>query len=1097
MNKTLFILLLLNCLFIACKQPDTFVFKKRTSQETGITFANRLINTPELNILNYLYYYNGAGVIAADFNNDGLIDLYCAGNQVENVLYLNKGNLKFKAIEMPAQPKELGNWTTGVTQVDINNDGLLDIYVCVAAGYRSLKGRNLLYVNQGMDKDGIPSFKELAKDYGLDFSGLSTKAAFFDYDKDGDLDMFLLNHSVHPNINYGRGEQRSTFDTISGDRLFTNTNGYFTDTSKEVGIFQGKSGYGLGLSISDVNNDGYPDIYVGNDFFENDYLYINQQDGTFKEVISLNDQMLGHTTHFSMGNAIADINNDCFTDIVSLDMLPEDLKTYKASGLEYAYPIYQQYLKNGFAPQFMQNTLHLNNKGINFSEIGNLSGISATEWSWGALLADFDNDGYKDLFISNGIKGATNDMDYMNFIANAEIQKRIDMGMKNSDMPLIEEIPEKKVPNYFFKNNGNLTFTDVSALWMNQEPTFSNGCTFADLDNDGDLDIIINNIDEELHILENTLKKSNYLKIQLIGAKENPFAIGSKIYLYTKSGVQLLEHFTTNGYLSSSSNQLLFGLGPDPYIDSLKIIWPDTKVEKRVNVKGNQKITLDHFSSSLTNTHTKTSTLTIPSIPIRGVDFVHQERPTLDFNKEPLIPFVSSNEGPTISVTDVNNDGLDDFFIGGAKAQASQLYIQAPSGAFTLSQDSLFFKAAINEDVASIFFDANSNGLNDLLVASGGNEFLNGTPLNPRLYINTNGSFVRDSLAFNEIEVNASKITVNDFDADGDYDVVITADQVPSNYGRTPEHFFFINNGNGTFTNAIDSIAPALKTIGNVKDMAWADVNGDGKDDLIVVGHWMPIALFLNDGNALKLHETPALKDTNGWWNSVTIADVNNDGHPDFVCGNWGLNTKFKASLKQPITLYNHDFDNNGQIDPIITYFHKELETPFASKDELTKQLPYLNKKFLSYSDFASALIRDLFDPSSLNEATKKYVYELQSTIFINDGKGQFTKQPLPKIAQISSINAIYADDFNGDGFKDLLIVGNNFEISTQLGRLDALHGLILYHSQTNKMPFESDFKTLQINGASREIHKIKIKGLETFLIGRNNDSPFFYRYSN
>lgn len=1097
MNKSQTILFIFICLFIGCKKDENRLFNKRSSDETGVNFTNRLTSTPQLNILNYLYFYNGAGVITADFNNDGLIDLYCAGNQVESILYLNKGNLKFEAVDMTSQHKELGSWTTGVTQVDINNDGLLDIYVCKASGYRALEGRNLLYVNQGIDTNGTPSFKEQAKEYGLDFSGLSTKAVFFDYDKDGDLDMYLLNHSVHPNITYGKGEQRSTFDSISGDRLFTNTNGYFEDTSTEAGIYQGKSGYGLGISISDLNNDGYPDIYVGNDFFENDYLYINQKDGTFKELISNNDLHLGHTTHFSMGNAIADLNNDSYTDIVSLDMLPEDLTTYKTSGLEYAYPIYQQYIRNGFAPQFMQNTLHLNHQGNNFSEIGNLSGISATEWSWGALLADFDNDGYKDLFVSNGIKGATNDMDYMNFIANAEIQRRIDAGMKNTDMPLIKEIPEKKVPNYFFKNNGDLTFSDVTSRWINAEPSFSNGCTYADLDNDGDLDIIVNNIDEELYILENTLQNSNYLKLKLNGPENNIHGIGARINMYTESGSQVLEHFTTNGYLSSSSNELLFGLGTDTHIDSLHIIWPDDKTQQLLDVEINQKITLNHRNSATSLKKREVHELDTLQLQTPIVEFIHQEKPTLDFNKEPLIPFASSNEGPTISVSDVNNDGLDDFFIGGAKAQASHLYVQEVSGKFTDSQTTLFEETAINEDVTSIFFDANGDNFDDLLVASGGNEFLNGDPLRPRLYVNRNGTFTRDTLAFGNIALNASKISVNDFDGDGDYDIVITADQVPSTYGKTPEHYFFINDGNGKFINAIDSIAPELKAIGNVKDMAWSDVNGDGIEDLIVVGHWMPISIFINDGKVLRLQDSPTLKKTNGWWNSIVVLDVDNDGDLDFICGNWGLNTKFKASVTQPITLYNFDFDNNGQIDPLITYFHKQTENPFASKDELVKQMPYLNKKFLSYSDFANASIRELFGSNSLNKAKIKQVYELQSSVFINDGSGTFTKRPLPAIAQVSSIQDILVDDFNANGFKDLLIVGNNFEISTQLGRLDALHGLILYNSRTKEKPFESQYKMLQIDGASREIHKIKIKGVETYIIGRNNDSPFFYIENN
>ncbi|MGB5821969.1 MAG: VCBS repeat-containing protein [Saonia sp.] len=1092
MKRILGFFLAISILCTACTKKEEKLFKKLESSKTNITFKNELTDTPALNILTYLYFYNGAGVAVADFNNDGLKDLYFTSNQGEDKFYLNRGNFKFEDVTGVANIKNVGNWTTGVTHVDVNNDGLLDIYICKVGNYKEIQGNNLLYVNQGVNEQGIPTFKEDAATYGLSFSGFSTQASFFDYDLDGDLDLFLMNHSVHPNRNYGKGSKRREIDSLSGDRLYRNENQTFIDVSAEAGIFQGKIGYGLGLGVSDLNNDGYPDIYVGNDFFENDYLYMNQKDGTFKEIISLDNRKLGHTTHFSMGNDIADINNDGLTDILSLDMLPEDLETYKTSGLEYPFPTYQYYLKNGYAPQYMQNTLHLNLGNANFSEIGSLSGISATEWSWGSLLADYDNDGYKDLFISNGIKGATNDMDFISFIANDHIQRRIDQGMAKEEMAFISEIPEKKVPNYFFKNNGDLTFTDVTTTWFQKENSFSNGCAYADLDNDGDLDIIVNNIDEEAYILENTSDKNSnnsFLKIDFKGEEGNLFGVGAKIIVFTPNRTLTQENFVTRGYLSSVANTMHIGLGKDTVVDSLKVIWPggkfqtlksistDALVLEAKNAKGN------FYQED--KTENEQYLVQIDSL----INFSHKEQSTIEFDRDPLVPYANTNEGPSISVADINKDGLDDIFIGGAKTQTSALFVQDTLGKFSRTQEDVFSADKLNEDVSHVFFDANGDGTQDLLVASAGNEFKASEKLRPRLYLNVNGNFQKTLDQFKNIEVNASKIAVVDFDNDGDMDITLTSDQIPQQFGRTPQQYLLKNDGKGNFEDVTDSICSDCRTIGNVKDFLWIDLDNNGFKDLIMVGHWMPIVIFKNNGTVLKQEEPQGLGKTQGWWNTIVAEDFDKDGDIDLVVGNWGKNSKFSASSKQPITLYSYDFDDNGSVEPLVTYFYKNKETPFASKDELVKQMPFLNKEFLSYQSFASASIQDLFTAKKLDQAYKKQVYELASCYFENDGKGGYLKKELPLIAQASTIQDIAVRDFDKDGFKDILLVGNNYEISTQLGRMDASHGILLRFTEKSDFQWSSNWK-LDISGPAKSIQKIRIKGVEHYLVGINNDSP-------
>lgn len=1083
--------LALSLSYLACTKKEVKLFQKIPSSESGIAFVNQLESTPELNILTYLYYYNGAGVAAADFNNDSLIDLFFIANQGVNRLYLNNGDFRFRDVTETANLVDGGNWTTGVTYVDINTDGLLDLYVCKAGGYRALQGRNLLYVNQGNNSQGDPVFKEQAKEYGLDFSGLSTQAAFFDYDQDGDLDLYLMNHSVHPNRAYGRGNQRSSFDAKSGDRLYKNEDGKFVDVSFEAGIYQGKIGYGLGLGISDLNKDGFPDIYVGNDFFENDYLYLNQKDGTFREVISAHPEKLGHTSHFSMGNDLADINNDGLIDIVSLDMLPANLETYKASGLEYAYPTYQFYLKNGYSPQYMQNTLHLNLGDATFSEIGHLSGIAATEWSWSALMADYDNDGLKDLFISNGIKGATNDMDFVNFISNEEIQRNIDKGMTEADLDLTQKIPENKVPNYFYKNIGNMRFEDVTEKWSHAEPSFSNGSIYADLDNDGDLDIVVNNVNEEAYILKNQSDTlNNYLKVSFRGPEKNPFGIGAKVSLYSNDKILKAENYNSRGYLSAVPPVLHFGLGKDILIDSLSVVWPQGYQQTLKGISANQEIKLDFQDAELPTMEVIKSEEEGYEVNLPPhIAFIHKDLTSIEFNRNPLAPYASTNEGPDIAVGDINNDQLDDFIISGAKKQPSALFIQSPSGEFTMAQQDLFQEDAQSEDVSQVFFDANGDQWQDLLVVSGGNEYKTGNPLQPRLYININGNLQRDTTQFKDLALNASKVDAVDIDGDGDLDVTIGSDLVPWEFGMTPKQYIFENNGQGDFKDITTKFAPQFAEIGNVRDFQWADIDHNGFKDLIVAGHWMPLQILLNDGSSLQLQTDNGLNFSNGWWNTIEVVDIDKDGDLDLVAGNFGENSLLQASKKEPVTLYRQDFDDNGSVETLVTYYSGGKETALASKDELVKQLPYLNKDFLSYNEYAKATLKQVFGQDQLKNALKKYTYTLSSKYFLNDGEGNFTSYSFPELAQASVVKDIEILDINKDGFPDLLLAGNIYEISTQLGRMDGSHGVILQNDQKGGYIWVKNTLGM-ISGPVRDLEKIRIKNREFWIVGVNSGRP-------
>ena len=1079
-------------MYCGCMKDSSKIFQSLAPNQSGIYFKNQLLSSESFNILNYIYFYNGAGVAAADFNSDGLIDLYFTSNQNPDELYLNRGNLQFENVTSLAGIQNDTGWTTGVTQVDINSDGLLDIYVCKLGAYKSITGHNLLWVNQGNDVNGIPQFKEESKAYGLDIMSFATQAAFFDMDLDNDLDMFLLNHSVYPNRNYGFGHLRMQQDLLAGDRLFENQAGSYKDISEKAGIFQGKIGYGLGVSVADINGDLYPDIYVGNDFFENDYLYINQKNGTFREAISRGASM-DHTTHYSMGNTIVDLTNDGLPEILSLDMLPEDQVTYQTSGMEYSFPIYQEYLKKGYQHQFMQNTLQLNWGRNNFSEIAFLSGIAATEWSWAPLVADFDNDGWKDIYITNGILGATNDMDYINFISDAQIQKQLDQDKNTGALNFIHKIPTKKVSNYFYKNNRDLTFKDVSKEWIKAEKTYSNGAVYADFDNDGDLDIVVNNVNDYAQILENTSEKKSFVQVELQGPEGNRFGIGSRVSLLGKTNqVQQLQ--VSQGYLSSLSNRLHFAIPDTTSHYKIQVEWPDGKQSILDSIPFNTIHQVNYQTSRDTRTDASKKELIQPRFESVSnlISFTHKEYQTLDYNRQPIIPFTFSNEGPPLAVGDINQDALEDIIVGGAKAQSTSIFIQKADGTFEPFQEHLMQQDRMAEDTALHLIDIEGDGDLDLLVGSGGNEFRTGEKLYPRLYRNMNGSFESPVFPFGEVAVNTSSISSADVDKDGDLDVFITTDIEQTSFGIQSRHYLFLNDGRGNFSNVSSKWLEELQMLPSIKDVQWQDLNGDGYEDLVVAGYWSPISIFTNTGDRFEKVSETGLETSKGWWNCLELSDVDNDGDLDIIAGNWGLNSLFKASSKQPIHLYLNDFDSNGTVDPLITHFLRDKEIPFASKDKLTKQMPMLNKKFLSYHDFANATIEQMFGKERLNEAIVREVTELRTCYFENID-GQFKKIPLPNFIQMAPVNEIVLVESHPDFGTSMVLLGNNTNISTQLGEMSANKGFLVQYTEAGKFS-EKPLEVLGIQGVVQSSAQIKINTEEHLFFGRNNDSIVVYK---
>jgi hypothetical protein len=1071
----------------AYQVPADALFRTLDSAQTGIAFRNQLPPDDALNILEYLYYYNGAGVAAGDVNNDGLTDLFFVANRGKNQLYLNKGNFRFENATEKAGVGGFADWKTGVSMADVNGDGWLDIYVCAVGNYKGLEGANELYINQ---KDG--TFAEKAAEYGLDFTGFATQAAFFDYDLDGDLDCYLLNHAVHTSRSYDRVTARDFKNNEAGDYLMRNDGQRFTDVSQQAGIYQAAMGYGLGVSVADLNNDGLPDIYVSNDFHEDDYYYLNNGNGTFTESVK---QAFAHLSRFSMGNDIADVNNDGWQDIVTLDMYPEEEKIEKSSGGEDPLDIYLFKLQFGYHHQFSRNCLQINQQGKKFAEVGALAGIAATDWSWAPLLADFDLDGCKDLFITNGIVRRPNDLDYVKFAATDSMMyvKDLTPSLKKK---AIELMPEAAYHNFIFAGTDSLRFQDRSEAWGMGAPSLSNGAVYADLDNDGDLDLVTNNIDQTAGIFQNQSRetqKGHYLKIRLSGTKGNRFGLGAKVVLKQQGRLQLQEMQSVRGFLSSVEPSLLFGCSALTTTDTLAVIWPSGKMEILTQVAHDQTLTLREENAQLAANTWPYAPAAEPwlteATTETALDFVHRENDYYDFFREGLMPFKLSVEGPKMAVGDVNADGLDDFYIGGAKWQAGKLFVQKANGQFVSASQATFAADSTYEDTDALFFDADNDKDLDLYVVTGGNEFYgNMAEQFDRLYINDGqGNFSRRTDALPPMYENKGCVTAADFDRDGDLDLFVGGRVWAYFYGRSPQSYLLVNDGKGRFTDQTDRLAPALRRAGMLTAAVWGDTDRDGDLDLVVTGDWMPPVLYENQSG--KLAPKKAFPDRmNGLWQSLHAADVDKDGDLDLLLGNLGLNTKLrKNGHESALKMYVKDIDGNKSTEQIVAYQRPDGEWyPLAFKDELGKQLPAIvNKKYNDYRAFAGQRIEDIFTSTHLDSAEIREVNRFESVWAENNGKGQFTVKPLPLEAQYSKIYAFLPTDLNRDGQTEYLVGGNYSGVSPYQGRYDAFNGLLLEYSPKAKTLVSLPQQAF-MNGEVRDLEAVRTaKGLR-YLAARN-----------
>lgn len=1078
---------LLIVVFTTCKK-ETTLFSLQNNADIGINFSNQLTEKTKTNVFVFRNYYNGAGVAIGDVNNDGLNDIFLASNENENQLLINKGNWQFDNVAAKAGVKGQKNWSTGVTMVDINADGWLDIYVCQSGNVAGKQRENLLYINQRNGK-----FTQEAQKYGLADRGLSTQSIFFDYDLDGDLDCFILNNSFRPIGTFDFSQNlRAVVDELGGARLYRNDNQHFTNVTQQAGIFSSDIGFGLGVAVADVNQDGYADIYVSNDFFERDYLYINQKNGTFIEDIQT---QMGHLSLASMGSDVADVNNDALPDIFTTEMLPEGDKRLKQMTAFESYDVIKLKQKDGYFNQYMQNCLQVNNGDGTFAETANYSGVNATDWSWGALIFDMDNDGWKDIFVANGIYKDLTDQDYIEFLGNRDNMDKIAEKKKFDYKDFTDKMVSTPLANYSFLNNHNLTFTNKAQQFGLDKPSYSNGAAYADLDNDGDNDLVVSNVNMPVFVYKNNAQKfnNNYLQIKLKGIGQNSYGIGTTIKAYVKGMPIVYYNQPSRGFQSCvSPNLITMGLGKNTVVDSLQIIWPSGKYQTLKNVKANKNYTYyqqnAHFNYNYTKTPAKvifkeiTKTL-FDSIP------KHIEDDFIDFDNERLMLQMLSTENPYIATGDVNNDGLKDFYFGSSKGNPASIYTQQKNGKFKQNIPPDFKTQTYLENAGAVFGDFDNDNDQDLIITVGGNADEDRTPIYfPRFFENDGkGNFKRNVNKTIAAAVNASIITTADYDKDGHLDLFIGGRSTPGIYGLAPKSYIMHNNGDGKFTNVSEKILGANTHLGMVTAAQWVDLDKNGFDDLVVTGNWMGIKIFKN--YKAKFTQDKTLENYKGWWSSLKVADVNHDGNLDIIAGNLGLNSKFKASAAQPIKTYIKDFDNNGTLECVTSVYKADnINYVWHTKPDLVGQLPFFKKQFLKYKDYAGKPFEQIFTPELLAGAHVNEINYLASAVFLSNGKNGFTCHPFPLQAQLSTVNTILCDDIFNSGSTQIILGGNFYGFKPEMGRLDASHGQI--YTFTNKgFTYISPAKSgINLNGEVKSSIIIKNNnGQKYYLFGINN----------